>query len=576
MPSIPPNPGSAENTQKNRLFEIFISLLIIFCCVGTPPPGVNESHYLPKAKSLWDSSYASGGDVFLNSGNTHWLTSSVAGLAARYAELSWVAWGGRFLAWSLLAVGWIRLCEVAKIHSLMRPIGLLAWFLLTQYGHWAGEWFVGGFEGKSLAYPFVLLGISSAISKRWRWAWPWLGAGIAWHPVAGGWAALTVAALWLVETDRFKRLKEDSFGLGLGFLFSMVGLLPALLGVGGNDVIDGVSAAQVHVYFRLPHHLSPQSFAAERHLAAIGMLAWLFIATALSRDPVRLRQGLRPVDSILLIAWLSVIISLMGLLIDLSVRLGFRHDLAARLLRFYFFRWSDVAVPLAIVVVMANYWTQPIGEKHEAMSSAGWRLTLRFLFVYIVVGSIGVWHWAGIMAVPVPPADLSLLRSLGPFSSEPLASSHRWELEDIEDGGNSVGLPQRYIDWLAACEWINENTPQDSLWLTPRYQQSFKWHAARAEVVNWKDVPQDNSSIIQWYQRIQRCRPPRDGNGKPRGWTTEELIDLARQYKFQWVLVDRTFQQTPPLLECKYPLLIDNRSFAVFFIPQSMLLVPAP
>ena len=126
----------------------------------------------------------------------------------------------------------------------------------------------------------------------------------------------------------------------------------------------------------------------------------------------------------------------------------------------------------------------------------------------------------------------------------------------------------RYVDWLAACNWIRENTPEDSLWFTPKYQQTFKWHAGRAEVVCWKDVPQDNASVLEWYDRVNKCALPRDGDGELRDWTTEELIDLARQYRFEWVLLDRAFQASPPRLESVYPVQTENRSFAIFRIPK--------
>ncbi len=60
-----------------------------------------------------------------------------------------------------------------------------------------------------------------------------------------------------------------------------------------------------------------------------------------------------------------------------------------------------------------------------------------------------------------------------------------------------------YRDWLAVCAWIREETPEDSLWLTPRYQQTFPWYALRAEVVNWKNVPQDAEKIVEWSQRMR-------------------------------------------------------------------------
>jgi hypothetical protein len=146
----------------------------------------------------------------------------------------------------------------------------------------------------------------------------------------------------------------------------------------------------------------------------------------------------------------------------------------------------------------------------------------------------------------------------------------------VESVGKHPIQTDRYIDWLAACKWIRENTPHDSLWLTPKYQQSFKWHAERAEVVCWKDVPQNNAAVIEWYHRIERCAPPRDSHGSIRDWTTQELLDLSSQYGFRWLLIDRSYQSQPPALEIKYPLVeqgeyVDNRSFAVLYIPDALV-----
>jgi hypothetical protein len=30
-----------------------------------------------------------------------------------------------------------------------------------------------------------------------------------------------------------------------------------------------------------------------------------------------------------------------------------------------------------------------------------------------------------------------------------------------------------YQDWLRVCGWVEKNTPEDGLWLTPRHQQTF-------------------------------------------------------------------------------------------------------
>lgn len=111
--------------------------------------------------------------------------------------------------------------------------------------------------------------------------------------------------------------------------------------------------------------------------------------------------------------------------------------------------------------------------------------------------------------------------------------------------------------------------------MTPKYQQSFKWYAQRAEVVCWKDVPQDNASVIEWYHRIKDCEPPRSVDGSIEEWTTERLLELSGKYGFGWVLLDRSYQAQPPALEMMYPVMdqglyIDNRSFAVMRIPDAL------
>ena len=60
----------------------------------------------------------------------------------------------------------------------------------------------------------------------------------------------------------------------------------------------------------------------------------------------------------------------------------------------------------------------------------------------------------------------------------------------------------QYADWLAVCEWIRTETPEDALFLTPRESCAFKWMAERAEYVCYKDCPQDAVGILEWNRRL--------------------------------------------------------------------------
>jgi hypothetical protein len=59
--------------------------------------------------------------------------------------------------------------------------------------------------------------------------------------------------------------------------------------------------------------------------------------------------------------------------------------------------------------------------------------------------------------------------------------------------------------WREICGWVRDNTPADACFLTPRGSTSFHWYTGRREVVNWKDIPQDAPSILEWRKRIVDC-----------------------------------------------------------------------
>lgn len=524
-------------------------------------PGINESHYIPKAKHVWDPSFAPG-DLFLESHDSHWAASTLGGLLSTFASLPVIAWIGRLLSWSLFAWAWIRLSQALRIPSILSPFALGSWYFAVQYGHWAGEWVIGGFEAKTIAYPAVLLGLAALFEDRWKAVWLWMAIAVAWHPVVGGWAGLSCGIYWLCLPNIGQRLKAQWAWLALGTVIGLIGVIPALSGLGAVENDGNVVASQVHTYYRLAHHMCPQAFASERHVAAVISCLTLLAMTLVFWQVNRKKPGPETDTSqnqaprrLLIVAWISVAIAFVGAMIDLGLT---RYDpaLASKLLRFYWFRWADAAVPLAWTGVFWHLAGPGIlGNDSRKLGIAGPRMGLPtqaaklavstgILATVLCVGQAVYSHWRD----AIPPADRLMMDSPGPLKIE----------------------SDRFVDWLAVCDWIQKNTPEDSLWLTPKHQQTFKWYAHRAEVVCWKDVPQDNASVLEWFRRIGRCEPPRDARGIIRGWTDQELIDLSREFEFEWVLLDRTIQRIPPRLEIVYPIDVDNRSFAIFRIRPSI------
>ena len=125
---------------------------------------------------------------------------------------------------------------------------------------------------------------------------------------------------------------------------------------------------------------------------------------------------------------------------------------------------SDVIVPLAVVLycgAIASGWQATRPTAHAAALVAA---------IAVVGGHLGDLIWQR-HEDPRPRADVSI---------ENLAA------------------------WREACAWIAEETPPDAVFLTPRLAQTFRWYAGRAEVVSYKDIPQDAAGIVEWWRRLYR------------------------------------------------------------------------
>jgi hypothetical protein len=129
---------------------------------------------------------------------------------------------------------------------------------------------------------------------------------------------------------------------------------------------------------------------------------------------------------------------------------------------------------------------------------------------------------------------------------------------------------KQYRDWRDACDWIRQHTPDDAVFITPKSQQSFKWYAERAEVVCWKDVPQDARAIVEWRDRLGKVFPRRVRWYGLAAHTTEGLLDLGRRYGASYVVVDRTRSSRGLALPRVYPRPSQTESaYEVYRLPEA-------
>jgi hypothetical protein len=254
-------------------------------------------------------------------------------------------------------------------------------------------------------------------------------------------------------------------------------------------------ANMIYVFERLPHHLCYFPSWYVFRFTSVALL-WGILVAVTPSDPGR-RLVARLVFASLLLAG-----------IGLGLCLLIPHDpaLAAGLLRYYWFRLSDIAVPigLALEIPAMILWMRT------------WRPLLARACFWIVFGLclLHFGYFAGLRAIPQYP--------------------------------RAVRVP-RYGSWRKACEWIVESgeIPPDACFLTPRLSQTFKWYTGRAEVVSWKDLPQDAHSIVAWRERLDDIY----GTGLDDPWYawhpglmdlgSERLKELGEKYGADYVITRR-------------------------------------
>lgn len=523
--------------------ETLFILLLFFLLAGSPPPGVGESHYLPKAKHYWDPAWCRG-DLFLESADAHLTFYWALGWVTNYCSLENTAWIGRAISWLLLAWAWQRL-SVALVPQRLFAIlsaGLMCLFL--RWFHMAGEWVIGGIEAKSFAYVFLLLALECLVRRRWTPAWLLMGAAAAFHVLVGGWGCVLLGGVWLLErktagTPGLFAMLPAVMG---GFVLSLPGLIPAAILNRGVDPAVAAAATQVYVFERLPHHLVFHRFDhvyMARQLALLVVWAWLAWQ---QRHDVRLR-------ALHLFVLGAVLMGVAGAIIDQA--LLWQRELAAKLLRYYWFRLSDSLLAFGAAVAVIHEIARR--QHSQPGAFAGW------ITIAIVVLTADVTHtlWTR-NELRLPGAFLQ------PKPTQPRSP------DQLPPLLQELPPQEMFAHWQRVCDWIQHATPADARFLTPRRQQTFKWYAQRPEVVNWKDVPQDAAGLMRWKEAMEEIYPRSTFELDLTAHDDQQLLVLARKYNAQFIILDRTRATRALPLQRVYPVIReDNPAYEVYRVPMN-------
>lgn len=455
------------------LLGIWLSFLLYSFC-HAPIPGVNEPHYLAKAKHYWNPDWCRG-DFFLESSNPHLVFYQTFGLLTQFFTLEHSAIVGRLIAYLVLAIGWQRLS-----HQLTRDrwSGLAAawlFLLLGAIGNLSGEWLVGGVESKVPSYGFVLCGLAALLQRRWVLAGVASGLAVAFHPLVGVWSLVAIgvaAGCTLIRPGRLGTRRElmgamgvtirsPRFLLGAALLtgIALAGIIPALAAVSGATAAQTLYANYVQVFYRLAHHLDPMQFSATGYAGYAALILVSAIVYRFSSGADRNTQ------LIARYAAAAGVIACAGVLIGAGPRPPQQMplwELRMALLKFYPFRLFDVMLPLFTSILVAGLFSTRRLSSLLVPGRARWSL--------LACGFV---------------AALCLNARLGSINHM---------------------TSEQERDWLATCTWVRDNTASDALVYSPKEGWAFKWFAQRPEYVSRKDCPQDAAGIREWNTRLNAIR----------------------------------------------------------------------
>jgi hypothetical protein len=381
--------------------------------------------------------------------------------------------------------------------------------LLQDRCQMAGEWVIGGVEAKGFAYVLAFYALAELIDGRWRRVWPLLGAAAAFHVLVGGWSVVAAAAAWLLTPPRDRpTLRSMAPWLALGFVVSLPGLIPSLLLNGGTPKAVVTEADKIYCYGRLLHHLVPLRLPPEYLLRFAGLtVAWLIVYRFVRAD-----AGLRRLRGFVLgsLALLVIGFALNGLALIPACEAW-----AAGWMKLYWFRLSDVAVPLAAALMTARWISDLLGNLQSALALRAWMSRLFGTSQgHYFAAEPKLYLGVGLLILAVGGAGLQLCNRLAEWNVAPRS------MEDEVDPAA----------WRYACSWVAQSgkIPADACFITPDESETFKWFAHRAEVVNRKEIPQDARSIVEWWQRRWQIHSV-DGTEDSERWfdTLADLGDTA-------------------------------------------------
>lgn len=527
-----------ESISYNRRQLLALITAIGLAYLITTPPIYryalsNQTAYLPVVKNILDPSYLAA-DWYVNSVNSFTsprffytrlvaLLSQVVGLPAAVL----VIYIPSFVT-TVIAL-WLLIHEIFE-DILVATVAVGITFALHFAVIPVPEPNLGGntitrsfLDPDVIANPLILVGLIYAIRSQYRKSFAFFGIGTLFHVINGFWIAsatgLTVAIIEVYPKIRSKEYKQSIHQIPwdgaiiYGIIASFV-IIPLYIGNFGSNVSE--LAVYIDAWVRNPHHKilsswNPLITGATTGSVIVGSLLLFLLRDVLIPNKRRRQFTLIYVSTLLFMMFLAGFV-----FVEIIYTPSITQLQAFRIDDFVYIILYGVLAKLLTFVIYT------ISEKLNIRSGAFCVNT------YIVIVIMCIVVWSSTFAL-----QTSILDS-GP------------EIEYIQTPSHGEDLNRSY-------EWIQANTPEDSIILTPPSESGVRLATSRAIVVNLNAFPFRHNAIIEWEQRMSAVCDMKIRESGQQGFslsdqcednyynlTENDITDISENYGADYILTQNT------------------------------------
>lgn len=427
----------------------------------------NEHDVLPFARQFFDRSWLPN-DWYLNlTVGYRQVFNYIQGFLIDWLGFLDGAYIGRLLVYLILAIAFFIFFRTIGLRFFLGII--VVYLFLENQSLIAGEWIAGGADPKTVAYAFGLIAFASFFREKYLIGFALAGAALSFHVLIGIYSLFSVVMATILTQGPIKEkiilLIRKSWPFLITGIFGIIAIFQQLLPQAG---IDANKAWQIYVEFRVPHHVLPSAWQGTEWIYILIIASFLFLIVFL----VFRKNALKFTSAYALACVTLFIFGLVLFFLDQT-----------SLLRFYWFRYPDVMVPFLSLVVIALL----LNGIADLNLSDYPRIPPKIHWV----------QWMLRYGLPVLFAIFAIL----------LLAESRTYLQ----GKYQRGLNRKSTKTQVALEWINENTPEEAVFLVDPLMNEFYTYAQRARFVSFSHPPQSAPELLEWFDRLTLI----NGNQKP-------------------------------------------------------------